>query len=69
MKSFFENETEDYTEAGYNFFEQIKNAIKPIVDFYITEGYSVREIQSILNDAGQSYCSRKILDKCFGKNR
>ena len=47
MKKFF-NENEDYGDAALAFENEVYDALIPIMEKFVKNGYSTRDIQSIL---------------------
>jgi hypothetical protein len=62
MKSFFD-ENWRYTEAAIRFDAAIIKAIRPIMDRYITEGYSPREMIALITSTTVELDAEIVLTK------
>lgn len=43
------NESENWTEPGHQLAHEARDALQPIVDKWVAEGYRTRDIESVLN--------------------
>lgn len=65
-KRLFDND--QWTEDGNKLEKELIEALKPIFDKYIQDGYSIRDMMSIVSQSTDTYLLREICKRMYKKD-
>lgn len=68
QRLFNETESESWTGEAQEFSREISKAIKPVVEKYVNKGYSLRDIQYIIQNDAASICLSILMRKRIKDN-
>jgi len=69
MKRLFNDPWETYTEDGNNLHDSVRELLRPIVDKYMADGFSIRDVENVMHGAMSEIVAYSVLTRNAKKAR